>query len=99
MKRVEITINYKSKNIEENEEFTNTDVYAYASGIINAIAEMAIAEMAIAEMVSQGLPVESLNEISITLAQKGVNNESFTPSIRLRAKCVCSTSTKSECHG
>lgn len=44
MKRVEITINYKSKNIEENEEFTNTDVYAYASGIINAIAEMAIAE-------------------------------------------------------
>ncbi len=89
MKRVEITINYKSKNIEENEEFTNTDVYAYASGIINAIAEM----------VSQGLPVESLNEISITLAQKGVNNESFTPSIRLRAKCVCSTSTKSECHG
>lgn len=94
MKRVEITINYKSKNIEENEEFTNTDVYAYAYGIINAIAEMAIAEM-----VSQGLPVESLNEISITLAQKGVNNESFTPSIRLRAKCVCSTSTKSECHG
>lgn len=94
MKRVEITINYKSKNIEENEEFTNTDVYAYGSGIINAIAEMAIAEM-----VSQGLPVESLNEISITLAQKGVNNESFTPSIRLRAKCVCSTSTKSECHG
>lgn len=94
MKRVVITINYKSKNIEENEEFTNTDVYAYASGIINAIAEMAIAEM-----VSQGLPVESLNEISITLAQKGVNNESFTPSIRLRAKCVCSTSTKSECHG
>lgn len=94
MKRVEITINYKSKNIEENEEFTNTDVYAYSSGIINAIAEMAIAEM-----VSQGLPVESLNEISITLAQKGVNNESFTPSIRLRAKCVCSTSTKSECHG
>lgn len=94
MKRVEITINYKSKKIEENEEFTNTDVYAYASGIINAIAEMAIAEM-----VSQGLPVESLNEISITLAQKGVNNESFTPSIRLRAKCVCSTSTKSECHG
>lgn len=94
MKRVEITINYKSKNIEENEEFTNTDVYAYASGIINAIAEMAIAEM-----VSQGLPVESLNEISITLAQKGVNNESFTPPIRLRAKCVCSTSTKSECHG
>lgn len=94
MKRVEITINYKSKNIEENEEFTNTDVYAYASGIINAIAEMVIAEM-----VSQGLPVESLNEISITLAQKGVNNESFTPSIRLRAKCVCSTSTKSECHG
>lgn len=94
MKRVEITINYKSKNIEENEEFTNTDVYAYASGIINAIAEMTIAEM-----VSQGLPVESLNEISITLAQKGVNNESFTPSIRLRAKCVCSTSTKSECHG
>lgn len=89
MKRVEITINYKSKNIEENEEFTNTDVYAYASGIINAIAEM----------VSQGLPVESLNEISITLAQKGVNNESFTPSIRLRVKCVCSTSTKSECHG
>lgn len=89
MKRVEITINYKSKNIEENEEFTNTDVYAYASGIINAIAEM----------VSQGLPVESLNEISITLAQKGVNNESLTPSIRLRAKCVCSTSTKSECHG
>lgn len=89
MKRVEITINYKSKNIEENEEFTNTDVYAYASGIINAIAEM----------VSQDLPVESLNEISITLAQKGVNNESFTPSIRLRAKCVCSTSTKSECHG
>ena len=94
MKRVEITINCTSKNIEENEEFTNTDVYAYASGIINAIAEMAIAEM-----VSQGLPVESLNEISITLAQKGVNNESFTPSIRLRAKCVCSTSTKSECHG
>ena len=94
MKRVEITINYKSKNIEENEEFTNTDVYAYASGIINDIAEMAIAEI-----VSQGLPVESLNEISITLAQKGVNNESFTPSIRLRAKCVCSTSTKSECHG
>lgn len=94
MKRVVITINYKSKNIEGNEEFTNTDVYAYASGIINAIAEMAIAEM-----VSQGLPVESLNEISITLAQKGVNNESFTPSIRLRAKCVCSTSTKSECHG
>lgn len=94
MKRVEITINYKSKNIEGNEEFTNTDVYAYASGIINAIAKKAIAEMA-----SQGLPVESLNEISITLAQKGVNNESFTPSIRLRAKCVCSTSTKSECHG
>ena len=39
MKRVEITINYKSKNIEENEEFTNTDVYAYASRLSNKFGQ------------------------------------------------------------
>lgn len=94
MKKIDITINYKSKDIAESEEFANTNVNADASRIISAIAEKAIAELD-----SQDIPVENLSEVSITLTQKGIRSEQFTPQIQFKAKCVCVASTKSECHG
>lgn len=94
MKQIDITINYKSKNLVESEEFAYTGVSTDATRIISAIAEKAIAELD-----SQDIPVENLSEVSITLTQKGIRSKQFTPHIQLKAKCVCVASTKSESHG
>lgn len=94
MKQIDITINYKSKNLVESEEFAYTEVSADATRIISAIAEKAIAELD-----SQDIPVENLSEVSITLTQKGIRSKQFTSHIQLKAKCVCVASTKSESHG